>query len=408
MLEEYCDLLYRANEGELGEKELRKHLIKIENGVKSELAPDRIEVVFFPYRASMFDAFESVYRAAAEDPACDAYVVPIPWYELNPDGTLGRMHIDADGYPEGIPVTDFREYDVEARRPDVIFTHYPYDDNVSNASIHPDFYGKRLREFTDLLCYIPYFVTPFDTVDDYCWGLPGEVYAHRVILQSEPVRRSYIEHYKKFDGEQGWKGRFGKAEEKFLALGSPKFDKVINAKREDFTLPEAWRRRIERPDGSMRKAVLYNTHMFVWLEGGEDYFKKLRSVFALFRERDDAVLWWRPHPNTELNFRTKRPQLLGEYKKLVAEYKLAGFGVYDDTPDLHRAIAWTDAYYGDQSSLVAMYAVTGKPVMIQDANVLPEKERKDALLFESCYDDGTHIWFAAYWFNGLFRCDKET
>jgi hypothetical protein len=80
------------------------------------------------------------------------------------------------------------------------------------------------------------------------------------------------------------------------------------------------------------------------------------------------VLWWRPHPNTELNFRTKRPALLGEYKKLVADYKRAGVGIYDDTPDLHRAIAWTDAYYGDMSSLVVLYQAAGKPVMIMDIN----------------------------------------
>ncbi|MDR2296093.1 MAG: hypothetical protein LBD95_04780, partial [Clostridiales Family XIII bacterium] len=242
LLEEYRDLLLAAGEGAVGEKRLKRQLIKLENGVGSELAPDRIEVVFLPYRLSMWDALESVYLAAREDPACDAYVVPVPWYELNPDGTLGRMHCDADEYPRDIPVTDWREYDIEARRPDAIFTHYPYDDDVSNASVHPDFYGKRLRGFTELLCHIPYFVLADDTVADHYGRLPGIVYAHRVILQSEAVRRSYIEHYKRFDKELGWKGRFGRAEEKFVALGSPKFDKVIKTRREDTPPPEAWMR----------------------------------------------------------------------------------------------------------------------------------------------------------------------
>jgi hypothetical protein len=135
---------------------------------------------------------------------------------------------------------------------------------------------------------------------------------------------------------------------------------------------------------------------------------KLRSVFDCFRGRDDVALWWRPHPLNEATYRSMRPQLLREYEGIVSEYRRAGFGIYDDTSDLHRAIARSDAYYGDGSSLVAMYAVTGKPVMIQNAKILSGEERADALLFESCYDDGEYIWFAAYWFNGLFKCDKET
>jgi hypothetical protein len=234
------------------------------------------------------------------------------------------------------------------------------------------------------------------------------LYAHHVIVESEAARQSYIGHYKRFDKQLGWNGRFGKAEDKFVALGSPKYDRVINTKAGDCGLPDAWRRLIYRPDGTKKKVVLYNTHMFTWINSGGQYFKKLRSVFDTFRNRDDVVLWWRPHPNTELNFRTKRPQLLGEYRRAVAEYRRAGFGIYDDTADLHRAIACCDAYYGDSSSLVAMYAVTGKPVMIQKANIISGEEHAGALLFESCYDDGEYIWFATYWFNGLFKCSKET
>ena len=50
----------------------------------------------------------------------------------------------------------------------------------------------------------------------------------------------------------------------------------------------------------------------------------------------------------------------------MAEYKQAGWGIYDDTPELHRAIAYSDCYYGDGSSVVSLYKVTGKPVMIED------------------------------------------
>jgi hypothetical protein len=55
-----------------------------------------------------------------------------------------------------------------------------------------------------------------------------------------------------------------------------------------------------------------------------------------------------------------------------------------------------------------MYLVTGKPAMIQNANILPENGRDGKFFFNSCYDDGETIWFSAYLFNGLFRVDKDT
>jgi hypothetical protein len=411
LLEEYCELLYETGVAASAEsggnaanpiKRLQKQIVVIENSVQDELAPSRIEIVFLPYNISMWDSFETIWLAAKADPQCDALVVPIPYFELNPDGSLGLMHCDADEYPSNIPVTSWRDYDIEARRPDIVFTHYPYDNDVSNATIHPDFYSERLSRYCELLVHVPYFVTVGGVVDDYCARLPGVLYADCVIVESEDARQSYIGHYKKYDKKLGWKGRFGKAEDKFIALGSPKYDKVINSKREDFTLPDKWARLIHKPDGTAKKIVLYNTHMFAWIGGGEQYFTKIRSVFETFRDRDDILLWWRPHPNTEINFRTKRPQLLGEYYSVIREYKEGGFGIYDDTADLHRAIAWTDAYYGDASSLVAMYQLTGKPIIVQNTDV-SVAYWYDTLLFEYLlYYDG-YYWFTSYNFNGLFR-----
>jgi hypothetical protein len=372
LLAEYCELLRRAGTGgdENGAKRaktLRAQFVKVKSAAFEELLPDRIEIAFITWRAMQFDAFESVYLAAKADPVCDVYVVPVPYYEINSDGSLGRMHYEGaefyrtPNYHPDIKTVHRREYDIEARRPDAIFVNNPYDGNVRNACIHPDYFCERLRGLTDMLVYIPYFTAVGDDVPEEFCTLPGCIHAHKVILESEKIRDTYIRVFGKAFGD-----RRGKPREKFIALGSPKLDKVINARREDFTLPAGFERLMRGQGGSAKKAVLYNTHMFAWLSGGERYFKRLRAVFETFRSRDDVVLWWRPHPNTELNFRAMRPDLLGAYKALVAGYRRAGFGIYDDTQDLHRSIAWTDAYYGDWSSLVALYRLTGKPVVIQD------------------------------------------
>ena len=81
-----------------------------------------------------------------------------------------------------------------------------------------------------------------------------------------------------------------------------------------------------------------------------------------------------------------RTALVGEYINLVEEYKNAGYGIYDDTPDLQRAIICTDAYYGDWSSLIALYQFTGKPVLMQSIVARTTDDFLD-LTFEAMYDD---------------------
>jgi hypothetical protein len=367
LLEEYCELAYSAS-ADIGganyAKKFRTQLIKIENIVRDELRPRRTEMVFLSYNASMSDSIESIYLAANADPSCDAYWIPIPYFERKVDGSFSQMHCDGPECYPNIECTDWREYDIAERHPDAIFTFAPYDAENLVTSVHPDFYCERLRDLTDCLVYTPYFVVAdyyFVAADDlqanFC-SVAGCVFAHKIIVQSEKVRDTYIRVFKAKYGNG-----FGKPEDKFIALGSPKFDKALNTKREDCKLPAEWRKLI-----GDKKVVLYNTNVGAILAGNEKYLEKLRSVFDTFRERGDIVLWWRPHPLNEATYRSMRPQLLREYKRITVSYKREGFGIYDDTPDLHRAIAWTDAYYGDWSSLVPLYAMTQKPMVLQDTD----------------------------------------
>lgn len=254
LLEGYHELLYEASlavnsETEKGNllRRLRKQLSEIEYSIRDELKPNKIEVAFFPYKASMFDCMESVWLAAKSDPQCDVYVVPIPYYDRLPGGVFGQMHYEGEQYPDDVPIVDWRTYNIEDRHPDVIFVHNPYDDGNVVTSVHPDFYCKRLKHFTDMLVYIPYFVVQGHIPEHFC-VLAGTVYADRVIVQSEEVRQTYIRAFKEFETRNNCKNRFGRPEDKFVALGSPKFDKVFQTKREDADIPEVWQLLIEKSD----------------------------------------------------------------------------------------------------------------------------------------------------------------
>ena len=61
-------------------KENIKLIIKVGNQIRN-LVETKVEVVFFPYKASMWDCMESVWRLLKEDSAFECHVVPIPYYE---------------------------------------------------------------------------------------------------------------------------------------------------------------------------------------------------------------------------------------------------------------------------------------------------------------------------------------
>lgn len=384
LIESYCELVYKIYEeirwaqsvnGSRIYNLLAAKLIQIGKSIRNDI-PVRREAVFLPYKASMWDSLESVWRAAEEDPDCDAFVIPIPYFDKNPDGSLGEMHYEGDQYPDDVPVTHYEDYDFEGRHPDMVFIHNPYDKYNYVTTVHPFFYSGNLKKYTDKLIYIPYFVLEEIDPDDkeavesmkhFCM-VPGVIYADQVIVQSENMRRVYIDvmtEYMKNSsvGRSYW-------EKKILGLGSPKIDRILKAKGEEQKIPEPWMHILQKPDGSLKKVILYNTGVSVPLEHGEKALEKMKDVFQVFKKnQEEAVLWWRPHPLIRTTISSMKPELCDAYDRLVEWYKAEGWGVYDDTSDVDRAIAVSDAYYGDWSSLVTLCRSVGMPVMIQDVNV---------------------------------------
>lgn len=394
LLETYCEELYRVCEGipeditaRKAYKRLSRALLQVQHSVRNHI-PVRLEVVFLSYKASMFDSFESVWKAADADPNCDAYVIPIPYYDKNPDGSFGQFHYEGGMYPDDVPVIRYDLYDFEKRRPDAIFIHNGYDNYNYVTSVHPDFYSTRLRKFTKLLLYIPYFITVNSVSEGLC-TVSGCWNADRVFVQSEKIRQEYIEAFRKL--KQPDTGDEEELEKKFVALGSPKFDKAISARPEEFDLPEQWSRLVTKPDGTRKKIVFYNTSIASMLQENERYLEKLRSVLKTFQGRSDAVLWWRPHPLLESTFRSMRPQLLPEYLQIVQHYQQGGWGIFDTTADANRAAAYADYYYGDSgSALQATFQAAGKPVMIQ--RVVPAAGNRFVPLILGVY--GQQLYFS--------------
>ena len=386
MLEEYCEAVYLQSQSygnEVVLQEIQKGIDALLELVEQEiekLPPDKKVVVFLPYKASMWDSLESVWKAAKDDQDCETYVVPIPYYDRNPDKSYGEMHYEGNEYPDYVPVTSWEEFSIPDMKPDAVYIHNPYDELNYVTSVHPMFYAAKLKEYTKELVYIPYFVldeknleTPegMERVEHFCMQ-PGVIHAHKVIVQSEAMKKAYVTILTKNFGKE----TRNKWEEKILGLGSPKFEKINSMKKEDVKIPEEWKRMIFKPDGRKKKVILYNTSVAVLTTHNEKMLDKMTDVFRTFYEvREEVALLWRPHPLIKATIESMRPRLWEEYEKLVSEYKRASWGIYDDTADLNRAIALADAYYGDNSSLVQLCQEKGMPIMLQNVEIQNTEEK---------------------------------
>ena len=210
-LESYCEALYQLSvaldeqiQVEVAYEALNGAISHVKETYEKEF-PDKKEVVFLPYKAAMWDSLESVWMAARDDEECDAYVIPIPYYDLDENRNFKELHYEGDLYPDYVPITSYEDYDLEERHPDMIFIHNPYDEFNTVTSIAPEFYSSKIKDFTEKLVYIPYFVlaeiapenqTAIDEISHFCF-LPGTVHADKVIVQSEDMRQIYINEFLK-------------------------------------------------------------------------------------------------------------------------------------------------------------------------------------------------------------------
>lgn len=369
-LEHYCECVYQMYErieeipARKVYKSLEEALIKAENAIRHMSV--KKTAVFLPYKASMWDSFESVWRAACQDEEWDVLVIPIPYFGKNPDRSLAQMHYEGADFPAYVPVVDWQQYSLEQEHPDIIFIHNPYDQFNLVTSIHPYFYASRIKEFTEKLVYIPYFIHRNDMVKESYCVLPGTFFADVVILQSEAVREQYIKYYTAALPELvETQGRTA-IEQKFQALGSPKTDGTGMG---DVKIPDEWKSFL----ASEKKVIFFNTHLSgLMRQNSKDFLKKLKWVFDFFQNRKDIVLLWRPHPLMIDTAKSMNPEALEPYLHLVDRYKQQKIGIYDDSTDLHRAVNLADIYYGSTSSVVEIFRQQGKPIMIMNYDVVED------------------------------------
>ncbi|NLK86447.1 MAG: hypothetical protein GX279_03030 [Clostridiaceae bacterium] len=393
ILEDYCEAVYQFSQSMDREanidkslQELQKLLNKAWDSLKYTIWEDKLEVVFLPDKASVWDSLESVWLAARDDAECNVHVIPIPYFDKNPDGTFSEMHYEGSQFPDYVPITDWQEYNLEQHHPDVIYFVNPYDGHNLATSVHPYFYTEKLRNFTDCLVYIPYYCSGGTQAEQF-YEQPAYYRADKIIVQSPRL----IEYFTP------------NVHPKIAALGSPKFDKVLNYKQEQSQVYDEWRK-----IAGGRSVIMYNTSISSVLRYDMQAIIKIRSIFDLVKNMNDVVLLWRPHPLIKSVIKSMRPELLKEFNELEQEFIDSKIGIYDDTSDITASVAFCSAYIGEEtSSVVHLFGVLGKPIFLLNMNIIGQTEdEKLHLHFYDAAEVNDELWFPSGRNNVLYSIKK--
>ena len=324
-------------------------------------------VLFLPYKYSMWDSFASIFEAAKEDENCESYVMPIPYYDKDQEGNFTEMHDESRSYPNDVGIIPWQDNQVDEIDPDVIFIHNPYDGNNLVTSIHPKYYTNKLVCKDRVVIYVPYYVSYTEDKEVAVTMGGAEFYADYVIMQSEWYKKQFeqiLSDYKKSDDNLNNLIAFYDNGNKFVVLGNPKYDKIRSLAKAEYPLRADWKEKLFDESGNKKFTVLLDTTLEMIVKKREKMLDKIGDVIDFFEKRDDLALIWRPHPLIESTLRSMCSELIPIYVKLVERCKKLENCIFDDTNDMHTAMAWSDAFMGKYGSMIELYRVAKKPTIM--------------------------------------------
>lgn len=392
LLEEYCEEAFRLSELEEAVCKGKISILDdLANKIKSLLIAisSYHQVVFMPYKASMWDSLESIWLACKEDERCQCVVVPIPYYEFDSQMNRWVYHYDGDQFPKDIPIVYYNDYSLEQSCPEIAYIHNPYDNCNLVTRIDQQFYSGELKRYVDKLVYVPYYITSGYIPREH---LRFPVYRHMdyMIVQSEYGKASCSGMY---------------YYDKLLPLGSPKLDRVIRMCKEGIDIPDTW-----KPLLSGKKVMMLNTSIGCFLQDGQVYLEKIKRICEVLKGRNQVALIWRPHPLLTATIKSMRPYLLDEFINLKEYFIKNQIGVLDETPDITRAVGVSDAYIGEEgTSVIYLFEAAGKPVFILNNYIIDQftAEEKRRIHITDITGNWESMWITTDRYNALFNMKND-
>lgn len=344
------------------DEEVKDTFASISEAIDSEIV-NRRSVLFLPVKAKHFSSMRMAYEMEAATPDTDVYVMPLPYYYKEYDGSFkDEMHIDTEEFIKAnIPVTDYSRFDLSLLCPEKIYINSAYDEYNMAVSVDTRFYARNVKKYTEKLIYIPYFkLMEFDRANYPCWynmqyycTVPGVVMADKVYVQSENTRKVYIDKLNEWAGD-----------EKYTDIWEQKID-VYNESCEEHSEDEL-------RDAGSKKTIVWFVSAGSLAEFGDKYIEKAYrnlDVFALSKDKLKVLLISEPFLDEMI--KTYSDELYKKWTGFIDEFNRSGIGeVVSQVEDQSvEALLKANAYYGDPSYICKDFILMKKPVMLQNVEV---------------------------------------
>ena len=344
------------------DEEVKDTFASISDAIDSEIV-NRRSVLFLPVKAKHFSSMRMAYEMEAATPDTDVYVMPLPYYYKEYDGSFkDEMHIDTEEFIKAnIPVTDYSRFDLSLLCPEKIYINSAYDEYNMAVSVDTRFYARNVKKYTEKLIYIPYFkLMEFDRANYPCWynmqyycTVPGVVMADKVYVQSENTRKVYIDKLNEWAGD-----------EKYTDIWEQKID-VYDESCEEHSEDEL------RDAGSI-KTIVWFVSAGSLAEFGDKYIEKAYrnlDVFALSKDKLKVLLISEPFLDEMI--KNHSDELYKKWTGFIDEFNRSGIGevVSQVEEKSVEALLKANAYYGDPSSICKDFILMKKPVMLQNVEV---------------------------------------
>ena len=371
LLEQYLEVIYKVakyvqkfdgNKYAECDEEVKDKFASISEAIDSEIV-NRRSVLFLPVKAKHFSSMRMAYEMEAATPDTDVYVMPLPYYYKEYDGSFkDEMHIDTEEFIKAnIPVTDYSRFDLSLLCPEKIYINSAYDEYNMAVSVDTRFYARNVKKYTEKLIYIPYFkLMEFDRANYPCWynmqyycTVPGVVMADKVYVQSENTRKMYIAKLNEWVGD-----------EKYTEIWEQKID-VYDDGFEEHSEDEL-------RDAGSKKTIVWFVSAGSLAEFGDRYIEKAYrnlDVFALSKDKLKVLLISEPFLDEMI--KTYSDELYKKWTGFIDEFNRSGIGevVSQVEEKSVEALLKANAYYGDPSYICKDFIAMKKPVMLQNVEV---------------------------------------
>jgi len=359
LIERLCEAIFRLYTNVEGGKAYSEEL-----SVYSELYTEVVEsirrllecreVVLITLSGKHWERIAQFYEIENSQENTDVYVLQIPYFYKDYDGTPTEIIYENHEYPQGVNIVDYQSVELQLMHPDRIYFQQPYDDCNGAWGIPTEYFSNNLRNATEELIYVPWLsVDDFDAESraydnmKYYVTAPGIVYADKVILDNNHQIEMYTAKLSEWSG-----------------IDRDIWNRKFVVRENDSELCDCSN---SSADKSKKKRMAYFIGIGQLICGHQEMWNKIVSNFNVFSEHTDKIdITVLVDEEFDDILRHEDSQLFDLYTELMEKHKDIAWkklNEYDSVSDIAEEF---DAFYGDAGCLVPEFITVHKPVMVQN------------------------------------------